>query len=52
MRVKSQAGRGGQVSDITYQNLVMSNVAEAVSVTMFYTSGASGVPPVFKVGEG
>lgn len=49
MRIKSQAGRGGEVSNITYENIVMSSVQEAISISMFYSAGASGVAPVFKV---
>lgn len=48
VRVKSQLGRGGIVSDITYQNMIIRNVEEAINVNEFYTSGATGAAPVFK----
>lgn len=47
VRIKSQAGRGGIVANITYANMKIDNVQEAVSISMLYSSSASGVPPVF-----
>jgi polygalacturonase len=49
VRVKSQLGRGGIVSDITYEKMVIRNVEEAINVNEFYSSGASGMAPIFKV---
>ena len=48
VRIKSQAGRGGQVANITYSNMTLSNVEEAISISMFYGPG-EGVVPIFKV---
>jgi polygalacturonase len=41
VRIKSQRGRGGEVRNITYRNLQMTNVRYPIYLTGYY----SGVPP-------
>ena len=51
MRIKSQRGRGGVVEGIAVNNIVMQDVEEAFSLTMFY-SGREGSDELRPVDEG
>ena len=51
IRIKSQRGRGGVVEGVEASNIVMQNVPEAFSITMFY-SGRSKIDDIFPVNEG
>jgi polygalacturonase len=42
LRIKSDVRRGGLVQDITYQDITMSNVAPAITLTCLYQSDSSG----------
>jgi len=47
-RIKSQAGRGGMVSDVLYTNITMKNVETGISVSEYYHKDVTGVAPIFK----
>jgi polygalacturonase len=44
LRFKTARGRGNVVENVRASNIVMRNVSEAVSVTMFYTGGDRHIP--------
>ncbi len=48
IRIKSQAGRGGIVERITYENLNLIDIQTAVSITMEYTDDGHGQLPTFR----
>ena len=52
VRIKSCMGRGGMVSNITYQNMTITNVGVAISIDQFYDSNSCSngneYPPIFK----
>lgn len=51
IRIKSQRGRGGVVEGISFDNIVMQDVPEAINITTFY-SGADKPGDIFPVGIG
>lgn len=51
IRIKSQRGRGGVVEGLVVSNIVMQDVPETFTITMFY-SGADKPEDVHPVGEG
>jgi polygalacturonase len=51
IRIKSQRGRGGVVEGLTASNIVMEDVSEPFSITMYY-SGRAGEDRTEPVGEG
>jgi polygalacturonase len=42
LRIKSQRGKGGVVSDITYDHITMNNVDPAITLTCYYANNSSG----------
>lgn len=51
IRIKSQRGRGGIVEGISFSNIVMNDVPEAINITTFY-SGSDKPTDVFPVDDG
>lgn len=51
IRIKSQRGRGGVVEGVTVSNIVMQDVQDAFSITMFY-QGKDKPEEVYPVNEG
>lgn len=51
IRIKSQRGRGGVVEGVTVSNIVMQDVGEAFSITMFY-QGSDKPDDSYPVNEG
>ena len=48
LRIKSDRTRGGDVEDVTYRDIVMSNVETAISVSLFYDNKKSALAPELK----
>jgi polygalacturonase len=51
VRMKTQRGRGGLVEGITFSNIVMQDVGEAINIVLYY-SGGSKVDDAAPVDEG
>jgi polygalacturonase len=51
IRIKSRRDRGGVVQDITYSNLVMTNVYPAISIAAYYQSSSQTLFPKDDKGE-
>jgi polygalacturonase len=51
LRIKSQRGRGGIVEGVVMSNVVMQDVPEAFTITMFY-AGADKPEEIYPVNEG
>lgn len=48
VRIKSQKGRGGIVEDVVYENINVTDVETAISITMYYTDDGHGPAPTFR----
>ena len=42
LRIKSQRGKGGNVENITYQDITMKNVDPAITLTCYYMNNSAG----------